>query len=612
MFLLLIPGCSNSNIAEQTSMNPPQTTPRVEKCVYKQTPQGELAMYVHFPEDWTANDKRPVIIFFFGGGYTGGSVNQFEFQADYLASRGMVSARADYRVKNRHGVTPDKCVEDARSAVRWLRKNSKRLGIDPNKLIASGASSGGNLAACTMIAKSVESEGEDLSISTIPQVMVLFNPELRLDNEQMIERLGINIAREISPTLHLNKSSPPALILFGTNDSLKVMGDEYWKKAEELGVRADKYIAEGQGHGFFNRSPWRERTLIAADEFLVSLGYLEGSPTIKVSELDEKIESLYQAVATGEIEKVKQLISENPEVDVRDNRVVTLLHTAAINGYLEIAELLIENGADVNAKNDNGGTPLNVASQQENKDVVELLIDRGANINNQNNNGMTPLHHACRDGFKNIVELLVDKGADIKAKNNNGETPLSLAIRYGHVDIVEMLLVKGADFVDSIEQNNTGRTPLGLATENGNTKIVELIRKHANQSGYNKEIMSIYDYAVIGDTEKVKLLISEGINVNTKTQFGATALHWASTYGHIEIVELLIQNGANFDVQDNSSYSPLFLACQGGHKDVVELLLDKGADFNVKTNEGKTPLAIAKERGNTAIVELLKKHGAKE
>ncbi len=74
------------------------------------------------------------------------------------------------------------------------------------------------------------------------------------------------------------------MILFGTNDRLKVFGDDYWKKAEEVGARADKFLAEGQPHGFFNRPPWRERTLIAADKFLASLGYLKGEPTVKVPE----------------------------------------------------------------------------------------------------------------------------------------------------------------------------------------------------------------------------------------------------------------------------------------------------------------------------------------
>ncbi|TKJ37763.1 MAG: hypothetical protein CEE38_06755 [Planctomycetes bacterium B3_Pla] len=267
-----------------------QETTNSKTVTYKTVGEKELKIHVHFPPDWKAGDRRSAIVFFFGGGWNSGTVGQFEFQAEYLAGRGMVAARADYRVKSRDGVTPDKCVEDARSAVRWMRKNSKRLGIDPKKLIASGGSAGGHLAACTMIAESVEAEGDDLAISTVPQAMLLFNPVLSFENEQMLTRLGENkhLARKISPTSHLHKNAPPALILFGTNDRLKVFGDEYWKKAEEIGVRADKYIAEGQGHGFFNRPPWRERTLIAADKFLASLGFMEGEPTVTVPETTEQ------------------------------------------------------------------------------------------------------------------------------------------------------------------------------------------------------------------------------------------------------------------------------------------------------------------------------------
>jgi len=251
---------------------------------YKTVGEKELKIHLHFPPGWKSGDRRPAIIFFFGGGWTGGKIDQFEFQADYLAGRGMVAARADYRVKSRDGVTPDKCVEDARSAVRWMRKNAGRLGIDSQKLISSGGSAGGHLAACMMIADSVEADGDDLSISTIPQAMVLFNPVLSFEHEQMITRLGGDkrLARKISPTSHLAKNAPPALIIFGTNDRLKAFGDAYWKKAEEVGARADKFLAEGQGHGFFNRSPWQERTLIATDKFLASLGYLRGSPTVEV------------------------------------------------------------------------------------------------------------------------------------------------------------------------------------------------------------------------------------------------------------------------------------------------------------------------------------------
>jgi acetyl esterase/lipase len=261
-----------------------QGTPELNNVIYKTVGERELQIYIDYPPGWKASDTRPAIIFFFGGGWNKGTVGQFEVQAEYFASRGLVAARADYRVKSRDGVTPDKCVEDARSAVRWMRQNAKRLGIDPKRLIASGGSAGGHLAACTMIAKSVDADSDDLSVSTIPQAMVLFNPVLNFENEQIIERVNGDkqLARKISPTLHIDKNSPPALILFGTEDRLKIHGDEYWKKAEALGVRAEKYLAQGQGHGFFNRSPWLERTMIAADKFLASLGFLQGEPTIKV------------------------------------------------------------------------------------------------------------------------------------------------------------------------------------------------------------------------------------------------------------------------------------------------------------------------------------------
>lgn len=263
-----------------------RAAPEVKSMTYKTVGDRELQIHIHYPPGWKASDTRPAIVFFFGGGWNSGTVGQFLVQAEYFAARGLVAARADYRVKSRDGVTPDKCVEDARSAVRWMRVNCKRLGIDPKKLIASGGSAGGHLAACTMIKRSVEADGDDLLVSTIPQAMVLFNPVLNFDNERIIERINgdKSLARKISPTLHMDKKTPPALILFGTEDRLKIFGDEYWKKAEALGVRADKYLAEGQGHGFFNRSPWRERTLIASDKFLASLGFLKGEPTIEVPE----------------------------------------------------------------------------------------------------------------------------------------------------------------------------------------------------------------------------------------------------------------------------------------------------------------------------------------
>ncbi len=249
--------------------------------VYKQTPQGDLKINIHLPKGWTAGDQRPAVVFFFGGGWRQGTVEQFRPQAEYLAQRGMVAARADYRVRGRHGTTPDKCVEDAKSAVRWLRANAARLGIDPQRIVASGGSAGGHIAACTSAVPGFEAEGEDASVSSRPNLLVLFNPVLNC--VPIGERFGMGeMARRISPNHHLSKDIPATIIFFGTEDRLNEGGKEFMREAEKLGLCAQMYLAPGRPHGFFNRSPWREQTIFLMDRFLAANGYLQGNPALQL------------------------------------------------------------------------------------------------------------------------------------------------------------------------------------------------------------------------------------------------------------------------------------------------------------------------------------------
>ena len=246
---------------------------------YAKTKQADLEMVVHFPSGWKDTDKRPGIVFFFGGGWENGTIKAFEPQAKYLASRGMVAARADYRVRSRHGVTPKECVDDARTAIRWFRQNAATLGVDPDKIVASGGSAGGHIAACTTLMPA--SEGKDKKVSCKANALILFNPVLRF-GPQLLKKIDNDeaVGKGISPILYLAKDSPPTLLFFGTDDFLYKQGQEFIQRSKELGHRAEMFTAEKQPHGFFNKSPWRERTLQRADEFLVSLGYLQGKPTI--------------------------------------------------------------------------------------------------------------------------------------------------------------------------------------------------------------------------------------------------------------------------------------------------------------------------------------------
>ena len=250
--------------------------------VYKATPQGKLELHLSLPADWKPADKRPAILFFFGGGWKNGSYTQFVSQSDYFASRGLVAASADYRIESKHKTKPDKCVEDAKSAMRYLRAHAAELGIDPTRIIASGGSAGGHLAACTALIEDLNAETDDLSISAKPSALVLFNPALNID-ELAAKRGDKNftlMAEKITPNRYISAQTPPAIMFFGTDDELIDGARKYVAKASSFQLRAELWTAADQAHGFFNRAPWTQVTTRKADEFLISLGYLTGSPTL--------------------------------------------------------------------------------------------------------------------------------------------------------------------------------------------------------------------------------------------------------------------------------------------------------------------------------------------
>ncbi len=96
--------------------------------LYKTVNATELKLHVYTPEGHHTSDKRPAVIFFFGGGWNNGSPGQHYSQCAHLASRGMVAMSAEYRVKSRNQTTPKECVEDGKSAIRWVRAHAAELG----------------------------------------------------------------------------------------------------------------------------------------------------------------------------------------------------------------------------------------------------------------------------------------------------------------------------------------------------------------------------------------------------------------------------------------------------------------------------------------------------
>ena len=259
---------------------------RSDSVLYKHVDTTDLYLYIDYPPGFDANGSCPAIIFFFGGGWVRGNPGHFEPQAAYFAERGMVCIRADYRVQTRHGTTPFEALKDAKSAIRFVRENAGQLGVDPGRIIASGGSAGGHLAAATALVPGFNEGSDNLSYSCVPNALVLFNPVI--DNGPGgygYERIG-EAYKDFSPLHNIREGAPPTIFFLGTRDQLiPVETAEYYRVVmEKVGSRCDLFLYEGEGHGFFNygRSDGYKKTLWQADRFLVSLGYLQKEPLIEI------------------------------------------------------------------------------------------------------------------------------------------------------------------------------------------------------------------------------------------------------------------------------------------------------------------------------------------
>ena len=263
-----------------------------EAFVYKKVEGRELKLYVSKPADWKAGDQRPAIVFYHGGGWVGGAPGQFTEHAKYLVMRGMVCVQVQYRLLDKKGKEPPLvCVQDAKSAIRWVRSLAKDLGIDPQRIASAGGSAGGHLAAFVGMVEGSDDSQDDQSVSPKSNAMVLFNPVFDNGPEDGwgTARVGDRY-REFSPAQNLSRDDPPAIVFLGTQDKLipvKVV-ERFKAGMEKAGVRCETRFYEGQGHGFFNAGKGGGKyyceTMLEADKFLASLGWLKGSPTLKAPE----------------------------------------------------------------------------------------------------------------------------------------------------------------------------------------------------------------------------------------------------------------------------------------------------------------------------------------
>lgn len=253
----------------------------------------ELRLDIAWPRD--GEGPFPAIVMLHGGAWRIGDRSFLSMPVsglgdqsviEYFASRGFVAISPSFRLVPT-ALFPAQ-LEDCKAAIRWLRANAARYKADPDRIAASGYSSGGHLACLlglTDRADGFEGTGGHADQSSrVHAVVDMFGPTDLLSNDWIpfLERnvlqplIGAGRAekpelyRRASPMTYLRKDRrlPPFLVMHGAADRVVPLSQskQLVARLEELGAKPRYVEVEGEGHGWYG--PKLAETLDVIVEFL--------------------------------------------------------------------------------------------------------------------------------------------------------------------------------------------------------------------------------------------------------------------------------------------------------------------------------------------------------
>jgi ankyrin repeat protein len=158
---------------------------------------------------------------------------------------------------------------------------------------------------------------------------------------------------------------------------------------------------------------------------------------------------------------------------------------------------------------------------------------------------------------------------------------------------------------------DTHDTPLLKAVSEPNIeKVKALLANKADPNTKNDGgWMPLHVAAMSGNKDIVALLLAAKADVNAPNHSGETPLHMAAIFGQLEVIKLLVANHADVNAKDSNGETPLQIAVHEGNemhvKETVQFLLENKADANTRNHSGETPLLNAAWSGETNLIELL-------
>jgi acetyl esterase/lipase len=259
-------------VAQETKpKNAPQfpTDVRVEHGV--EFLGSRLKADLYFPLEMPKDKKLPGIVWIHGGGWTGGTRDakrEVSVCSD-LARNGYVVMSVEYILSAKKQAVWPTNLWDCKTAVRWLRKNSERIGVDPNRIGVAGGSAGGHLAA--MVALTTPADGLDPreplgDISCAVKCCVDLYGITDIGTYHDATMLGKTFAeapelyRAASPVTYVRSNSIPIMICHGTADAtVNIAQSERFAAAlKAAGVEHHFEIATNAPHSFDLHPPQKD------------------------------------------------------------------------------------------------------------------------------------------------------------------------------------------------------------------------------------------------------------------------------------------------------------------------------------------------------------------
>ncbi|MBR1714349.1 MAG: ankyrin repeat domain-containing protein [Treponema sp.] len=344
----------------------------------------------------------------------------------------------------------------------------------------------------------------------------------------------------------------------------------------------------------------------------------------------------FSCASTDETAKDSAGIGAKAAVAIDENGNTPLMSAvlrnsdSAIDAELSRSEYLADNAKFLNHANSDGNNALHLAAIKRNRNLAKRLLKMGIDRNAVNNDGDTALHIAVKNSDSQLVDALLDGGCDTDALDGEGATPLILAARNGNGELVQKLISRHADTKIKDGMGKVYSEYLSAKADEKKPKHGEdsKFERHAPKSESNSAIEKpaaigkgfsirfglkrnpVIDAVRNGDRLSLDKAVDAGENVNSKDEFGNSALFYALKASDFSIFRRLLDLGANSGTRNNDGQTPLMYAVFQNADNFALALLKNGASPSTVDDDGNSALSIAISNSSVNLVSALLEAGA--